>query len=107
MIGRRWSHRSLSNAFETCLKGPGCPDPLRQEKRGEGDIGIIAYLWAFASPNFVFSGTDDAISHVSPRNSYYGLADISGAATKTRNIKSVLSDVLESSSLCGEILSDY
>ncbi|NOK58330.1 MAG: hypothetical protein GFH27_549279n136 [Chloroflexi bacterium AL-W] len=27
-----------------CLRGPGLPDPPKQEKRGEGDIGIISYL---------------------------------------------------------------
>src|SRR5206468_624182 len=36
----------------TCLRGPGCPDPLKQEKRGEGDTAIIAYVPGFASPNF-------------------------------------------------------
>src|SRR5262249_13938328 len=27
-----------------CLGGPGYPDPPKQEKRGEGDNGIISYL---------------------------------------------------------------
>jgi hypothetical protein len=27
--------------IQKCLRGPGCPDPLRQEKRGEGDVSSI------------------------------------------------------------------
>src|SRR5690349_18325633 len=47
------------SVVQKCFGGPGCPDPPKQEKRGEGDTRIIAYLARFASIN-CFGGTESA-----------------------------------------------